>query len=56
MRGNPGSAGQPGTSTIGNPGSLATMGEFNDIAINPTSTYPVVVPSGGYITIKWYAQ
>jgi hypothetical protein len=56
MRGTPGVAGQNGTSTIGNPGDSATPGEFNSIVINPTATYPVTVPSGGFITIKWYAQ
>jgi hypothetical protein len=56
MYGVPGSAGSPGTSSIGNPGNLPNTTVYNDVAINPLTTYSLTVPDGGYITIRWYAQ
>jgi hypothetical protein len=56
MYGSPGAAGSPGNSSIGNPGNLPNATTYNEVAINPFTSYSVTVPDGGYITIRWYAQ
>jgi len=56
MYGKPGIAGTNGTSNPGLPGEVANVTSYNDVIINPLSSYSVDVPSGGYITIRWYAQ
>jgi hypothetical protein len=56
MYGQPGIAGNDGTANPGNPGSAANTTSYNDIIINPFTSYEVTVPDGGYITIRWYAQ
>jgi hypothetical protein len=56
MYGKPGIAGIDGTSSSGLPGQVANTTTYNDILINPFSSYDVNVPDGGYITIRWYAQ
>jgi hypothetical protein len=56
MYGQPGSNGIDGTVNPGIPGSVANTTSYNDVAINPFTSYEVTVPDGGYITIRWYAQ
>jgi len=56
MYGKPGIAGTDGTINPGLSGQVANITSFNDIVINPFSSYEVNVPDGGYITIRWYAQ
>ena len=56
MYGKVGFAGTDGNSSAGEPGEVANVTNYNDIIINPLTTYPITVPDGGYITIRWYAQ
>jgi len=51
-----GAAGSPGNANKGLPGSVANLTKYNDISINPFQLYDVVVPDGGFITVRWYAQ
>jgi hypothetical protein len=32
---------------------LAPTTQFLDIDINPATTYDIVVPTGGFITVSW---
>jgi hypothetical protein len=56
MYGKPGIAGTDGFTNPLSPGNVANPTTYNDIIINPFTSYDVTVPDGGYITIKWYAQ
>jgi hypothetical protein len=38
------------------PGAQANITSYNSVSINPFTTYNVTVPSGGYVTIRWFAQ
>ena len=57
--GNPGNSGNPGstgTSNPGNPGNAASIGTSSGISITPSTSYPVIVNPGGFVTVSWNAQ
>jgi hypothetical protein len=56
MYGKVGAGGTDGNLVPPNNGLVANTTSYNDIAINPLTTYDVTVPPGGYITISWKAQ
>lgn len=35
-------------------GSAATTTTFSNIAVTPNASYPIVVPSGGFVTLEYY--
>lgn len=44
-----------GYTFAGGSGGPATPATYNNIPVTPTASYSIVVPSGGYVTIQYYA-
>jgi hypothetical protein len=54
--GNAGNSGSTGTSNPGNSGNAASIGTSSGILITPSTSYPVTVNPGGFVTVSWDTQ